>query len=160
LYVAEADTAICDPEEPAMDVGVPALEAELPVPLDELVMPAVGTRPSTDEDAGGGTAEFMPGLRDPPATVTTAVAVSVTNDSGTLFESEGFDCNSVAPLLEGVVVRENKGADVVNCVVPLRADDAVTIVVTCEPVVVLPASLLASLLESRIGLSSTTLLQF
>jgi hypothetical protein len=140
-----------------MDVGVPPLEAELPAPLDELVMPAIGTRPSTDEDAGGDTAEFMPGSRDPPATVTTAVAVSVTNDSGTLFESEGFDCTSVAPLLEGAVVRESKGADVVNCVVP---DDAITIVVTCEPVVVLPASLLASLLEGRIGLSSTTLLQF
>jgi hypothetical protein len=130
-----------------MDVGVPALEAELPALLDESVMPVIGTGPSTDEDAGGVTV-FVPWSRGPPATVITAVAVSVTNDSGTLFESEGFDCNSVEPLLEGVVVRENKGVDVVNCVVLLRADDTVTIVVTCEPVVVLPASLLASLLES------------
>jgi hypothetical protein len=141
-----------------MDVGVLALETELPAPLDELVMPPIGTRPSMDEDADGGMAEFMPGLRDPLVTVTTAVAVSIINDSGILFESKGFNYNSVVSLLEGIIGRENNGVNVVNYVVLLRGGDIITIVVTCEPMVALPASLLASLLESQIGLSSITLL--
>jgi hypothetical protein len=141
-----------------MDVDVPALEAELPAPLD-VVMPAVGARPGTDDGAGGGTAEFMPGSKDAPAIVTTAVAVSVINDSGTLFDTEGF-----ARLLEDIVVKE---------VAPLRGEDVVSIVATCdvlaggearlggcELVIALVASLPASLLKDRIGFSSKALLQF
>jgi hypothetical protein len=144
LYVA-AGTATCDPEEPKKDVDVPALEAELPAPLD-VVMPAIGDRPGTDEGAGGGTAEFMPESRDPPATVTTAVAVSVINDSETLFDE-------VAPVRgEDVVV-----STVAACGV-LAGEE--TRLGGCELVIALVASLPASLLKGRIGFSSTALLQF
>jgi hypothetical protein len=137
-----------------------ALEIELSALLDKLVISPIGIRPSTDENINGGIAEFMPRLRDPLVIVITAVIISVINNSGILFESEGFDYNSIILLLESVIIRENKGVDVINRVVLLRADDIITIIVICESIIILPASLLASLLESRIGLSSITLLQF
>jgi hypothetical protein len=111
-----------------------------------------------NKDTDGGITKFIPELRDPLITVITAVAVSIINNSEILFKSKGFNYNSIILLLKSIIIRENKGIDVVNYVVLLRADDIVTTMIICESVVVLPASLLASLLESRIGLSSIILL--
>jgi hypothetical protein len=125
-----------------MDVDVARLKTELTAPLAEPEprITAVDTRPGADEDAGIIWSESLPGLRDMPATVTTAVAVSVTNDSGTLFEDEVVACKLAASLLESIEV-----------------DDEARLVV-CEPLAMLLASLPASRLEDLAAFGSIKLL--
>ena len=83
-----------------MDIDIPVPRTETLVPLN-IVTSTIDARPGTDDGAGGGTAGFMPGSRDPLGTVITAVAVSVRNDSGVLFNTEGF-----TRLLKDIVVKK------------------------------------------------------
>lgn len=136
-------------------------------PLAEcaLVIPKLGAWPGADEDTAIDRGELIPELRETPASVTTAVAVRVTNDWGTLFKDDGVACKVAARLSEAGEV-DSMVTDVIGNVTPPGGEDEAatlatcdvpgkdgTRLVTCKPVAVLLASLPTSLLGDRMALT-------